>query len=202
MWKCAVLTVALASAQPMTAQQAGGTTPLVTNDVVEFQTNYRDLKDRIVKADAVIRGRVTGDGRVLVPSPLPRGRAPLLSTEYQIEAMEIYKSHRAASFIGARIPVVQVGGEAVVGDVRVRTEAMPHLLAPGGEVLLFLTFDEKRQSFSTTRSDTFSLRDGRIEVDHRYSPPFGEELDGTLSSDSQGNLWRAVREASTDSVVN
>lgn len=128
--------------------------------------------------------------------------APLLSTEYQIEVLEVYKSHPGASFIGAMVPVLQAGGEAVVGDMRVRTSATPHLLASGEEVLVFLNFEEKRQRFWTVRPDTFLIENGRIEVDPRQSLPYAAELDGALSSDSQGALWRAVREASADAGVN
>ena len=193
--RASLLSLVLVSWRPVEAWQAER---LVENEVAQVVVNYRDLKDRIVKADAVLRGRVIGPGRVLVPSPLPRDRSPSLSTEYQIEVLEIYRSHPNASFIGAIVPVVQTGGEAIVGDTRVRTSASPHLLAKGGEMLLFLRFDERRQWFRISRDDTFSIQGGRIVSDPKWEFSYQQELDGVPTSDAQGVLWRAATAATSE----
>lgn len=48
----------------MTAQRADAAKPLSRNDVAEVLPVYRSLKDRVALADAVVRGRVVGNGRV------------------------------------------------------------------------------------------------------------------------------------------
>lgn len=162
---------------------------------------YESLKERIAVADAVIRGRVAGEGRSVVPEGALPGVGTTISTEFQVQILEVYKAHDGADSIGIVVPVRQSGGEAVVGDVVMRTGSGPHVLANGGEFLVFLKFVQSQHQFWTVTSDTFPIVDGRIKVDLVHAQPFAFELDGVLSSDSEDALWRAVRAAQAASPV-
>jgi hypothetical protein len=119
----------------------------------------------------------------------------LVSTEFRIQTLEVYKAHEDADAIGTVVRVMQTGGEAIVGDVIMKTTSGPHLLVSGGEFLVFLKYDAGQHRFWTVTGDTFPIVDGRIKVDRAHEQPYAAALDGVLSSDSQGALWVAVRSA-------
>jgi len=163
----------------------------------------RTVGERVRSVDAVAIVRVVGDGVPRLIESRTGSRQPGVVTDYQLEILDVIKAHPLAGVTGARIPVVQPGGEADWGrEYRVVTQGAPHVFVRGETYLVFLETSRAGTSLLVTSTDVFSVRGQQIAANRSSQlTRYAQELTTQALSDAVESMKRAAEAAPTETTI-